>query len=311
MPQTALILKEDLIQVSLKQQIADFVRDYSIEMLPKDRSLIPKFPDFLAPNTSIYIAKPPNASLEDVIDVAADLRKAGFNPVPHIPARELSSKEVFEKVLERLRKADVDQILFIAGDRQDPAGPFTGTLELFESGFFEQFDLKKISVAGHPDGSPYAGPEILAKALKIKNDFNHKANVDLCIIAQVSYDPAGIIKWSQEIAAAGNQLPIHIGMPGPTKLKTLINYAVKIGIGPSLRSLKKKASAITDLLTISTPDEVIVALAKYRSEVADCPFVKSHFYSFAGIEKTALWANAVINGDFNLHSDGKGFEVAT
>ncbi|MFQ5661301.1 MAG: methylenetetrahydrofolate reductase [Gammaproteobacteria bacterium] len=294
-----------------KREIMDFVSDYSIEILPRDRALVATMPAFLSPGTSVSIGNPPSATISQVIEVAADIRRAGFNPVPHLLAREIPSKGHLQQTLEDLREAGVEQLLLIAGDKHSPSGPFNSTMELLETGLFEQYDFNKIGVAGHPEGSPYAGPNLLGKALSIKNNYAERSGTEMYILTQISFDAAHIINWSKIIADAGNRLPIHIGMAGPTRLRTLLHYGAKCGIGPSLRTLMKKATALANLITISTPDELIRSLTEYRRLKPGCPIVKVHFFSFAGFEKTALWANAVAGGQFRITSDGKGFEVDT
>ncbi len=293
----------------LSHQIEEFVQDFSIEILPRDRGLIPEIQGYLSPGTSVYVANPPSASLDEVIATAVELWAAGYNSVPHILVRELTGKGHLQKVLKKLRDGGIEQILLLAGDRHDPVGPFTSTLEALETGVIETFDFKKIGIAGHPEGSPYAGPSLLSPALAGKNDYARRTGTDMYIVSQLSFDAANIIKWSKIITAAGNRLPIHVGMAGPTKLRTLLNYGAKCGIGASLRTLTKKASALANLVSVSAPDQLIMELANYRAVEPDCPLVKAHFFSFAGFETTARWASAVAGGHYRLKPGGIGFEV--
>ena len=59
------------------------------------------------------------------VETAAALRRAGYNPVPHIAAREMASREALDDFLARLRgEADVTRILLIAGDTAARQGAF-------------------------------------------------------------------------------------------------------------------------------------------------------------------------------------------
>lgn len=307
--QSSIPLSVQSSEATLKQQIVDFVGDFSIELLPKDSNLIAELHNYLPHGCSVYIANPPSASLDDVISVSAQLHQANYNPVPHILARELPSAGHLQQTLQRLKESGVEQLLLIAGDKGSPVGPFDSTLQLLETGLFEQYEFKSIGIAGHPEGSPYAGPNLLGKALKIKNDYAENTVTDMYIVTQLSFDPDNLINWSRVITQAGNRLSIHIGMAGPTKLRTLLLYGKKCGIGASLRTLMKKATALSNLITISTPDELITAIARHRNLETDSPFVKAHFFSFAGFKQTARWVNAVANGQFSMRADGKGFVV--
>ena len=57
------------------------------------------------------------------VETAAALRRAGFNPVPHIAAREMPSREALDDFLVRPRgEADVRRLVLIAGDVAAPRG---------------------------------------------------------------------------------------------------------------------------------------------------------------------------------------------
>src|SRR6266852_5108511 len=71
--------------------------------------------------TDVTITFLPGDNYRHNIETAAALRRAGFNPVPHIAAREMPSREALDDFLTRARgEADVTRILLIAGDEQDP-----------------------------------------------------------------------------------------------------------------------------------------------------------------------------------------------
>ncbi len=57
------------------------------------------------------------------------------------------------------------------------------------------------------------------------------------------------------------------------------------------------------------PDKFLTALAYYTSVNPDCGIDRLHFYSFGGTLRTAKWLAAVCDGDFAMHSDGRGFTL--
>src|SRR5882672_3240654 len=66
---------------------------------------------------ALYISHLPGQEWEATITTAAQVRGHGFEPIPHVPVRKLTSQEQLEQVLEQLaRRAGVKQILLIAGD---------------------------------------------------------------------------------------------------------------------------------------------------------------------------------------------------
>jgi methylenetetrahydrofolate reductase (NADPH) len=104
-------------------------------------------------------------------------------------------------------------------------------------------------------------------------------------------------------------LPIHIGMPGLATLKTLVNHSKACGIGPSMRFLTRQARNVAKLLTVSTPDRLLLDLAHYQAGEPNCGIRKIHVYPLGGLKKSAQWTYAVADGDFTVRRDGKGFTV--
>ena len=81
--------------------------------------------DHFPPGTDVTITFLPGDNYRHNVETAAVLRRAGFNPVPHIAAREMPSREALDDFLARIRgEADVTRILLIAGDVAAAKGPF-------------------------------------------------------------------------------------------------------------------------------------------------------------------------------------------
>ena len=51
-------------------------------------------------------------------------------------------------------EAAVDDVLVVAGGRSRPAGAFPSSMEVLESGLLERHGIRRVGVAGHPEGSP-------------------------------------------------------------------------------------------------------------------------------------------------------------
>ena len=103
----------------------------------------------------------------------------------------------------------------------------------------------------------------------------------------------------------GNQLEIHAGLPGPANLKTLISFAKSCGIGNSLKFLSKQALNITKLALTRAPDKIINDLVIYKTSNSESKLKKIHFYPFGGLKRTSDWANALINNDISINTNGE------
>ncbi|HEY3677652.1 MAG TPA: methylenetetrahydrofolate reductase, partial [Bradyrhizobium sp.] len=91
--------------------------------------------DHFAAGTEITITFLPGDNYRHNVETARALRGAGFNPVPHIAAREMASRDMLDDFLARLRgEADVTRVLLIAGDVVAAKGPFRSSLDIGGSG---------------------------------------------------------------------------------------------------------------------------------------------------------------------------------
>src|SRR5712672_3336669 len=87
--------------------------------------------DNFAPGIDVTITFLPGDNYRHNIETATALRRAGFNPVPHIAAREMPSREALDDFLTRARgEANVSRILLIAGDVATMRGPFKSTRDV-------------------------------------------------------------------------------------------------------------------------------------------------------------------------------------
>ena len=293
-----------------RREIMDFLAGFTVETTPGSAAKTPDFREQLRPGTTVYIAYLPGSDFKDTIKVAYRLRSEGFNPVPHICARSTPSKAVLDESLRRLTQdAGVTRVLAIAGAVPAPLGEFHDTMQMLDTGLFDKHGIQSIGVAGHPEGSPDMSDAAIRQALHWKNDFSERTDADIYIVTQFCFDVAPIIEWDKRLRMEGNRLPIHIGIPGPATIKTLMGYAKACGIGPSMRLISRQARNVAKLLAVSAPDKLVAALAAYKATHPDCGIAAAHIFSLGGLKKSADWSYAVVDGRFSLSSDATEFTV--
>ena len=213
-----------------------------------------------------------------------------MNPVPHITARTLIDEDELARIVETYATLEVSEVLIIAGNKFQPAGSFSSSSDLISSGVFEHFGIINLGVAGHPEGSPDITQQQLEDAIDQKNHLAESRGLNIFLETQFCFDAQRIIDWEKAIRDRGNSLPIRVGVAGPTKLLSLINFAIKAGVGPSLKFLIKERDKLTKLVHSYDPTDLILSLApKFSSEANTC-FESIHFYAFGGFRKTAEYA---------------------
>jgi methylenetetrahydrofolate reductase (NADPH) len=293
-----------------KSRIIDFMQGFTIETTPGSAAKIPDYREHLRPGTVVAVTFLPGSDFKDTVATAKRLKDEGFVPAPHFAARSIPSEADFKSYLERLQsEVGIEQVVALGGAVDKPRGPFDNSMQLLETGLFDKFGIKRIGVAGHPEGSPDIPDKMVAEALRWKNEFAKRTEAELYVVTQFCFEAEPIIKWDKAIQADGNILPVYIGVPGLATIKTLINHAKACGVGPSMRFLTRQARNVTKLMTVNAPDKLVADLARYRAEDPSCGIHKVHMYPLGGMRRSAVWAYQVVDGEFDMKNDGKGFTV--
>jgi len=277
----------------------------SLELSTRDPSEIDACADLLEPGTAVYISMPPGQTYHGTVALAARLRHAGFRPVPHVAARRIASRDVLDEYLaSAVAEGGVDAALVIAGDNERTSGPFDSSLALLETGLFQHHGIKRVGVAGYPEGHPRIAALALDTAFAAKKHLARRIGLDLHVVTQFCFEADPILAWVAKIRDHG--LPVRVGLAGPASLPRLLRYAALCGIGNSVRALKARPQAITRLLVEAGPE---VALREIARQAAT-PITGVHFFCFGGLVRTARWLRAIREGRFELAADG-GFRVGS
>ncbi len=271
-----------------QQRIVDLVRACSFELSPRDAFAGARLRELFEPGTTIFVNSPPSAAYADVVAACARLRRAGFGVVPHVVARHLAGFTEANDFLRRLAKeAEVAQVLLLGGDTPRPEGPFDSALALLATGVVERHGIAAVAFAGYPEGHPQIDSGALHAALLAKLELARRRGLVPSVVTQFGFEPQPIQRWIAARRAEGVTCPIRIGLAGPASVATLAKYAVRCGIGASLRALAHGHAAIARILTEASPDAVIDALVAGEDPAA--PINGLHIYTFGGARRTAAW----------------------
>ncbi len=270
------------------------IKRFSIEVMPKTAQKIDDFTKILPPRTPVYIAHLEDTDISDMRHTCKRLIDENMIPIPHIPARIIKGTEELEKWASQYAELGVKRSLLLAGNNRSPKGPFHSSIQLLETGVFEKYGYEYINVAGHPEGNSdidKAGclAETLS-ALKIKNEYSKTTSIKIGITTQFCFDLEPVKIWLKILEKENINLPVSLGLAGPTKLQTLIKYALICGVGPSISVIKKRAKDLTKLLVPFEPTEIIKQINK-KSFYEEYKNVDSlHFFPLGGIEASASFA---------------------
>jgi methylenetetrahydrofolate reductase (NADPH) len=273
-------------------QLADFLEGVSIEVMPRTAAKVEDFTEILPAGTRVYIAHIEGTPIEEMTDTAKRLADGGFEVMPHFPARIIKDDATLKEWVDRyVSEAGVETALLLGGSPTKPVGTLDSSIQLLETGYFDGF--KRLHVAGHPEGNP----DIDAKgqtanvdeAMRWKQAYADKSDIDMAIVTQFVFDAKPMIDWAERLEQMGITMPVHAGVAGPAKLQTLIKYAIACGVGPSLNVLQKRAKDLTKLMKPFEPTEVLTELAAYKAENPDSLIERAHVFPLGGIKNSAQY----------------------
>jgi methylenetetrahydrofolate reductase (NADPH) len=213
--------------------------------------------------------------------------------MPHFPARLIKGKaELAEWIAQYQGEAGVEQGLLLGGGVTTPAGEFTDSMQMVETGLFDGF--KHLHFAGHPESNrdidPDGSDRIVTQSLKWKQAFSERSDARVALTTQFCFAAEPVIAWANRLADEGIDLPIHIGVAGPAKLQTLIKYALSCGVGPSMKVLQRRAKDVTKLLLPYEPTEVLTAIADHKAKHPNFGIEQVHLFPLGGINAATNWA---------------------
>lgn len=276
--------------MNVEERAGCLAQNASVEIIPHTAQKIADFRDVMPKGARIFIPFLPKARFADSVPLARRLRAESMEPVPHIAARRLRSRSELTDTLSELReRAGVRQVLVIAGDPVEPVGPFENSMAVLETGLLEAHGIETIFVGGQPEGIPGISGEAVSDALDWKYAYARQSTADFRLVTQFVLDPDNLMQWRRNIAGRGVDLPLHVGVAGPTSLKTLMKFAGLTGAKASFQAMRKYGAKLTRLSDKAAPDELIYRLA---GEEAGAPVHGLHVYTFGGFMQAVDWLNA-------------------
>jgi methylenetetrahydrofolate reductase (NADPH) len=267
------------------QRCANLIAAPSVEVTQRDPA-IDDLKRFFPAGTSVHLAALPNDDPAKAEAVCGRLRDAGYDPVPHLAVRNFRNIDDLGGHVGRLtRDAGVTQALLIAGDRNPPRGPFASSLEAMTSGILPENGLRRLLVAGYPEGHPVIAAADLERVLKAKVAYGHARQMEIGIVTQFCFEAAPILDWLRR----GHEAPVRIGLAGPASLVLLLKFALRCGVGHSLQALRRQGARLSRLTADEDPDALLLDLA---AAVGDFAVSGVHFFPFGGVHKTGEWLAA-------------------
>jgi methylenetetrahydrofolate reductase (NADPH) len=263
--------------MTIRQAVADLVRNTSYEVMPFKSAydqVLAHVPTSVPLTVTVTEAK----GIDATLDLTERLLNDGYTVAPHLPARQFVDSHHVGDVLARLRSAGVTSVFVIGGDAPKPVGEFQDAYSLLQAMEAHGHPFS-IGIAGYPEGHAAISQEAIDLAYKLK------APMAARVVSQICFDAAATASW-----AAGIDMPVYVGVPGPVNRQKLIRVSAGIGLGQSARFLRKQSGLVWRFLLPGgyNPTRLVKRLGTALSMV-DSNVRGMHVFTFNELRETERW----------------------
>jgi methylenetetrahydrofolate reductase (NADPH) len=236
----------------------------------------------------------PTHTLDATIETAGRLRALGHVVTPHLAARMVRDRPHLDELLGALARSGVDDVFLVGGDATPPQGPYASAGDVLPLIVEHPRRPATIGIAGYPEGHPLVDDATLARVLA------EKSSAADYIATQLCYDPNVLLRWVRSIREAGVALPVHVSVPGMVDRRRLLEISARVGVGPSLRYLRKQGG-VRNLfrLSKSSADRLYDALAP-RLDDPELGLAGFHYVTFNRLLATWRWEQARQRGGHKI-----------
>lgn len=254
----------------------------------------------LEPRSSISMTCSPASSIEATLDESERLLAAGHRVVPHISARMTESPRHLAAIHRRLGELGIREIFVVGGDAE-PHGCYFDAIEFLEA-FVDLDDadgpasrrVDHIGYTAYPDTHPVISTDRLHDALHRKQQIVLGSGRSAHVTTQMCFSSDQVESWLRSERAAGLEVPVHLGIPGVIDRAKLMAMGVRLGVGTSLRYLKKNRRAIGRMMSQRSfePDALLRPLAHQVDELG---IDGLHVFTFNQVEATESWRRRTLH----------------
>lgn len=237
----------------------------------------------LPAGATVSVTASPDKGMMATVELSESLAADGYRIIPHISARMLESVDELKTIIERVRDAGATKAFVVGGDATDGTA-FPDGIALVQALAGLDHPFTEIGVPAYPEGHPSIPESVLHDALVSKQPHAQYMATQMC------FDAGKIASWLKAERGAGVTLPLVVGIPGVTDPLRLATIGARIGVGQSLRYLRKNRAAIMKLLKPGPydPTTLVDKLAPLATDPA-MNAVGLHVFTFNQIEPTVEW----------------------
>lgn len=245
----------------------------------------------LPAGSHVSVTCSPAKGIDATLELSSKVLAAGHFPVPHLAARMVESTDHCARIARWCRDNAVREVFVVGGDQEQPLGPYRDGVEFIRGLLDADHGLETIGFTAYPDGHALIDRKVLHDATLAKQALVEEAGLKMFVSTQMCFDTKLIRSWLDGERAAGLRAPVHLGVPGAIDRTRLVTMGARLGIGASLRYLKKNRSTMGKLLAPGgyDPLELIKPL---QADAERLGIDALHLFTFNEVAATEAWRSA-------------------
>lgn len=253
---------------------------------------LPDAIEALPAGAEVSVTCSPTKGIEETQRLTEALTQQGFVAVPHISARMVRDRAQSADIAAWCRSTGLTKLFVVGGDAEEP-GAYPGAVEFLAEFLSEDHGLETIGVTAYPDGHAFLSDDILRRALHDKQRMLVEAGVGGYCSTQMCFDPDVIAKWLRAEREAGLTLPVHLGLSGVVEKSKLLKMGTRLGIGDSLKYLRKNVGAVVKMMTSLNydPNDLLLPLS---ADLVDLGVEGLHVFTFNQVAATESWRQTTL-----------------
>lgn len=263
-------------------RVERLLADARLEVLPSP-TILDKVLEHVPTSVTVTVTASPSKSIEHTLDLVTRLAAHGYDAVPHLAARMISGRAELEHIVERLRGHGVGTVFVPAGDAEKPVGDYAGAVDLLRDLTAMGTPFAQVGIAGYPEPHPFLDDATVVRAMA------DKAPHATFIVSNMTFDAAAVGGWLRQVRDRGIDLPVRVGIPGPVERTKLLSMGLKIGVGESLRFLRKQRSVMTRIAAPGYSLDTFLAAVAELADDARLGVEGLHLYSFNQVDVVEAW----------------------
>lgn len=241
------------------------------------------------PTVTLTVTAAQNKGMAPTLELATRFAESGYRVIPHLAARMIHGRSELAEIVSRLQDAGIAGIFVPAGDATPPVGQYASALDLL-------IDLRElgatfdhVGITGYPESHPTIEDDVTIQAMWDKRLYATH------VVSNMTFDAEKLGAWVERIRRRGVTLPVLVGVPGPVERAKLLRMATTIGVGQSVRFLRKQKSVLARIAAPGfSPDRFVTRVAALAGD--DNLHIEGlHVFTFNQVEAIETWRQRLLN----------------